>query len=91
MSDDYKITMIVGQGCPACGKAKKGLSSFIDSGRIKVMDVVKDDEAMKLAEKFNITGVPHFILGDKSNQFIEACELKADLSGVICKEKEVKF
>ena len=90
-SEKYNFTMIIGQGCPACIMAKKGLSKRIDSGQIKVMDVVSDEKARDLADKYNINAVPSIIAENKATQFMEVCELRGDLSGVICDTKEVDF
>lgn len=91
MSDDYEFTMLTSEQCPHCAAAKKGLKEKIESGRIKVVDVYKDKGAMDLANKHNVTGVPSIVIKDKATQLTEACELKRDLSGIICKNKEVKF
>lgn len=91
MSDNYDFTMIVGEGCPYCAQAKSVLKDKIDSGKIKVMDVAKSKEALDLANKFNIDGVPSIIINNKATNIAEVCELKPDLSGVSCKDKDVDF
>ncbi|KKN34016.1 hypothetical protein LCGC14_0797770 [marine sediment metagenome] len=91
MSDNDEFIMIVGQGCPACAAAKEGLSERIDSGQIKVMDVVNSKEALDLANRYNINGIPSIIMKDKSSNIGEVCELRQDLSGIVCKNKEVDF
>ena len=91
MKDDYDITMLTSDGCPHCAEAKTRLKDKIDSGRIKVRDVSTDKEAFELAKKYNVNAVPTVIVNDKATNIAEACDLKQDLSGVICKNKEVDF
>ena len=91
MTDDYDFTMITSDGCPHCADAKTMLKEKIDSGRIKVLDVSKDKSALELADKYHINAVPMIIVNDKATNIGEACELKRDLSGVVCKNKEVDF
>lgn len=91
MSDNFEFTMIVGQGCPACATARRVLAERITSGQIEVIDAITDEKGMELANKHNITGVPSMIVNDKATNMSEVCELKRDLSGVICKGKEVSF
>lgn len=91
MTDDYDFTMITSEGCPHCADAKIYLKDKIESGRIKVVDVSRDKGALELAKKYNVDAVPTVIVNDKATNLGEACELRGDLSGVICKDKEVDF
>ena len=91
MLDDYDFTMIVGKGCSHCADAKEGLKEHITNGKIRVLDIATDKDAMDLADKYNIDAVPSIIVNNKATLSSEVCELKGDLTGVICKGKEVKF
>ena len=91
MNEDYDFTIITKDGCPHCETAKQALKDKIDSGQINVRDVAKDIGALELANKLNITGVPSIIVKNKATQLGEVCELREDLSGVICENKEVDF
>lgn len=91
MKDNYDLTMITSEGCPHCAEAKELLKDKIESGRIRILDVSKDNDALELAKKYNVEAVPTVIVNDKITNIGEACDLKRDLSGVICKNKEVDF
>ena len=91
MTDDNEFILITGQGCPACGQAKEMLKDKIESGRVKVLDLMKDDEALNLIQKHDIRGVPKIILKDKVTGFTESCDLSADCKTALCKDKKVEL
>lgn len=91
MGENEEIIMITGQGCPHCENAKNQLQDKINNGKIKVMDIMTSDEAMNMANQYNIRAVPSLIVKDKTTNIGEVCTLKSDLSGAICKNKEVLF
>ena len=92
MSNDYEFTMITNEGCTHCASAKERLKDKINSGKIKVLNIATDDEALDLANKYGVNSVPTIIVNNKASNLTEACELKNDLTGVICKDnKEVNF
>ncbi|HEC37663.1 MAG TPA: hypothetical protein ENI29_05460 [bacterium] len=90
-SEKYEIIMLTQDGCGHCANAKNILKEKIDSGKIIVMDVIKDNQALDLANKYNVRGVPAIILKDKVTQLTESCELSLDGSKIVCKDKEVKL
>ncbi|MFW9880519.1 MAG: glutaredoxin family protein [Candidatus Thorarchaeota archaeon] len=91
MSDNYDFIMVVAEGCGHCASAKKGLEKMIGEKFIDIMDVTKSKEALNLAKQYGINAVPTIIVKDKKTGIGEACELREDFSGVICKDKEVDF
>lgn len=91
MPEEFDFIMIVADGCSHCASAKKGLEEMIGRKLINIMDVTKNKEALDLAKQYGISEVPTIIVKDKKTGIGEACELREDLSGVICKDKEVDF
>lgn len=91
MDNKYDYTMLVAEGCPHCEHAKESLKDKIDSGEIKLGDVVKDKDAHTLATKYNVTAVPTFIVKDKTTHFLEVCELSGDGTKLRCPTKELKL
>lgn len=91
MADEYKMTMLTTSECPACKVAKEKLKDRISNGQIEVLEIDKNEDAAKMAFNYKIKGVPSIILKNKITNTTEICQLKADLSGVICKNKEVDF
>lgn len=91
MDDKYEMTMLTTSNCSACKVAKERLKDRIDNGQIKVLEIDKNEDAAKMAFNYKVRAVPSIILNDKVTNTSEVCALKADLSGVICKNKEVDF
>lgn len=67
-----KITVLIAEGCPACAQVKKQLGK---DKNYELIDVTKNDEAMRLAKKLDIKGVPTFLISKKNGQ---VCALKDD-------------
>lgn len=89
--DNYEFTMITAAGCTKCPKAEEELKDKINKGKIRVLDIMKSDEALDLAIKHKIRGTPTIILKDKILQTEEACLLSSDFKKVLCKDKEVEL
>lgn len=91
MDDDFEFIMLTSEKCPHCAHAKEILKDKIDSKKIKVVDISKDEMGKQLVKQHNIKEIPTVILKVKTVGTSEACDLKADLTGLLCKDKEVDF
>ena len=89
MDDDYEFTMLASDVCPHCESAKKLLKNKIESKKIELLDIEKDDKGKQLAKQYDIRGVPIMIVKNKASDIGELCELAADATKVFCKDKEV--
>ena len=91
MTDNYEIRIMAHENCGHCAHMKEGLKDKIAEGRVKILDVAKDEDAYKLAQKLQIDAVPTPILYDKITGTNEVCKLSSDLKKIICKDKEVNI
>lgn len=78
MSDLNKLIFLVAEGCKGCDALKKAAK-----GKVKIMDVSKEDEATKLAMDNKIYSVPTAIYKDKNK--VEKCNLEYTKDKVIVK------
>lgn len=91
MINNKEIIFIASDQCGHCDFAKQKLKNKINNGEIRVLDGLKDKEGKAIADEYNINTVPSFIIRDKVTKIGETCNLSADVTKLICQNREVKL
>lgn len=76
-----KNIVLIAEGCPVCSQVKE---QFGKNKNYELMDVTKNPEAMRLAKKLGVTGVPTFLVNRKNGQ---VCALNDDGTVDKCTKK----
>ena len=64
MGKNDKIVVLVAEGCPACAELKEQIGN---DEKYELLDVTTNDEALTLARKLGVKGVPTFLYSNRKS------------------------
>lgn len=76
--------ILTSENCPHCQSAKERLKKYIEDGMLRELCIEKDEKAIEIAKKLNVTAVPSFLKKEGG----KICLLNEDMKPERCIEEE---